>query len=269
MCYQILCHCLNEKLQYETWEGYVYSLQDTIILNRILTIPLTHPPLGEFSKKQQCITFRENGFTRLIMRKTRQAHQDADSTNLPRLTKNSILDVWQGLEYISTFGTTQSFQYDFYKKQKLIVFLFLLKTCICFNLHCFFFSNNRYGKFNFLASQRFTNPPMSVHMTLRVRRINMWMNPKREKSLGQKVKTDYFLSIFGPTSHLILLPHISYDLNFTSKGKKFKMILEVCYGIFFYCIEYINLKCSNFLATQCTQFEKIEGLLTFPTATAF
>ena len=95
------------------------------------------------------------------------------------------------------------------------------------------------------------------------------MNPKQEKSLGQKLKTDYFLSVFGPTSYLIHLPHISYNLNFTSKEKKSKMILEVCCGILFYCIEYINSKCSNFLATQCTQFEKIEGLLAFPTATAF
>ena len=47
-----------------------------------------------FNKTEyQCVAFREKSFTQLTMRKTRQAHQNADSTNLSCFEKNSILDV--------------------------------------------------------------------------------------------------------------------------------------------------------------------------------
>ena len=32
-------------------------------------------------------------------------------------------------------------------------------------------------KFNFLVSQRFTHPPISVHMRISVGRIDMWLTP--------------------------------------------------------------------------------------------
>ena len=37
---------------------------------------------------------------------------------------------------------------------------------------------NRYFEFSFLALQRFTHPPISVHMTLSVGRIYTWLTPK-------------------------------------------------------------------------------------------
>ena len=43
--------------------------------------------------------------------------------------KNSILDVWQGSEYPSAFGTTSSLRRGFYKDN----LLFLLKPCNRFN----------------------------------------------------------------------------------------------------------------------------------------
>lgn len=57
---------------------------------------------------------------------------DADPKTLPHLVKNSILDVLQGPEYISVFGTTQSLRYSFYKKETV----WLLFTFAFANLHC-------------------------------------------------------------------------------------------------------------------------------------
>ena len=143
--------------------------------------------------------------------------------------------------------------------------MLLLKTYIWFNIHCqeyFYFSKNWYCEFRFLASQRLTHLPISVHMTLSVRRISMYW-PLNEKtllanSLKQGLKQRLLLLFYirlTPVPHLIRSQFHSHGFAFHKHhcfcwNKKYSVVLIICnvYWVVFYQTLAIIFTCSRYSA---------------------
>ena len=104
-----------------------------------------------------------------------------------------------------------------------------------------------YFKFSFLASQRITHSPISVHMTLHVGRIDMWLTPYPSVFYFPfKIPYIVFSGLFFKINGWTRL------INFLIKCFKRSRL----FFIFFFSNRYLQIHCNHLVSNLLLFFQK-------------